>query len=381
MEKDTIQQLNENWHQMKAKLDQRDAEIAKHGEETGELKEQIRQLSEAQANLETKMNRPGFEAPGVKADPDADHAKAFTGWLRRGEKGMSPESAKLLSTGDDTQAGYLAPVQMVNQLIAAVTEMSPVRTVALVIPTGQKAIEMPRRTGLPTASWAGDGQDTAASNSTYGLERIDANELVAVTDVTWSMLEDSAFNLAAFIQQDMAEQFGAAEGGAFVSGNGVKKPQGFLSAAGLIEQASGNANLLTADAITAMAMKALKTAYSQNGTFALNRNTLFTIYTLKDGQGQYLYRPNQEVGRAPTIQGRPYIECPDMPDIAAGTYPLAYGDFRRGYVIADRTQVQVLRDEMSQSSKRIVRFVGSKRTGGAVVLPEAIAKLKIAAAL
>lgn len=372
-----LEQLNNNWNNLQAKLAQRDEEVKKYGEETAELKEQIRKLSEAQADLEKKQARPAAPPVGeTKGDKDPAEVKtAFANFLRKGAVG--PDEAKLLSVSDDTQAGYLAPRQMVADLIKEVSEFSPVRGVARIIPTSAKGIEIPKRTGLVTATWAGDGQTVSASKSTYGMERIDANMLMAVTDVSVEMLEDAAFDLASFIQQDMAEQFGVAEGLAFVSGNGVQKPQGLLTATGLDKTANGHATELQADAIIALTF-AIKTAYAQNGTFALNRNTLFQVYSLKDGQGQYLYRPNQEVGRAPTIQGRPYIECPDMPDIGANTYPILYGDFRRGYVIADRVQLAVVRDEYSQSASGVVRFVGRKRVGGQVVLAEAFSKLKIA---
>lgn len=376
---EAVKSLNETFHQFKAKNDERLAEIEKSGSAPAELEAQVKQMAEAMANIETKLNRPAFDKPGDEQKSREEAAgKAFGDWLRRGEKGMTPESLKLLSVGDDTQAGYLAPVQMVNQMIIAADEISELRSVATVINTNSKAVEIPKETGQPEAEWAGDGQDVSATNATYGVERIDANELVAVTDVTWSMLEDAGVNLAQFIQSNMARRFAIKEGRGFVSGNGVKKPQGLLAAAGLVEYASGDSNKITADAITALAMKALKSEYSRNGVYALNRSTLFDVYTLKDGQGQYLYRPNQDVGRPPTIQGRPYIEMPDLPNAEAGTYPILFGDFRRGYVIVDRQAVSIYRDESSQSSKRIVRFVGSKRVGGAVVLPEAIAKLKIA---
>lgn len=374
-----IDGLNSTFHQFKEANDARLAEIEKKGEASAELDAQVKKMAEAMHEFEKKAYRP--PAPGAsetkETEQDMEHKAAFEKFARKGDARLTPDEIKLLSSSDDTQAGYLASRQMVNEVIKDITEISQMRTIARVIPSSKKGIEIPKRTGTPTAQWAGDGVDTTATNSTYGLETIDADELVAVTDVAASMLEDSDFPLAAFLQEDMAEQFAYAEGLAFVNGNGVKKPQGLLTATGLVEKANGHASALQADGIIALTF-GIKTAYANNGSFVLNRNTLFAIYTLKDGQGQYLYRPNQEVGRAPTIQGRPYLELPDMPDVAANAYPIAYGDFRRGYWIADRQQVQVLRDEFSQSSKRIVRFVGSKRTGGQVVLPAAFAKLKIA---
>jgi HK97 family phage major capsid protein len=374
-----IEGLNSAFQQFQTKNDERLQQIEKDGAASAELNAEVKRLAEAMHQFEVKAARPPVApAPEAKGDNEPAEVKAaLVNYLRKGRGNLTADEVKLLSTSDDTQAGYLAPRQMVNEVIRAVTEMSPIRTVARIIPTSAKGIEIPRRTGLVTATWAGDGATVTASNSTYGMERIDANMLMAVTEISVEMLEDAAFDLQGFIQADMAEQFAAAEGLAFVSGSGTGRPQGLLTATGLGEYANGHASALQADAITGVTFD-IKTEYARNATFALNRNTLFAVYTLKDGQGQYLYSPNQDVGKAPTIQGRPYIECPDMPDIASDAYPILYGDFRRGYVIADRVQLAVVRDETTKADQGVVRFVGRKRVGGQTVLAEAFSKLKIA---
>lgn len=297
--------------------------------------------------------------------------------MPQGKEGLSPDEVKLLTTSDDSQAGYLAPAEYANEVIKGIQEFSPIRTIARVYNTSAKRVEFPKRTGVLSATWAGDAVTVTNSEPTYGLEAIDANTLMAVSKVTNEMLEDSAFNLAEFLQADMAEQFGVAEGTAFVSGNGVKRPEGFMTASGVGSVNGGHATVLTADGIIKLAFEP-KTAYAAVGTFVLNRNTLEEVYKLKDGQGQYLYRPNQETGKAPTIQGKPYLECTDMPDIGANTYPIAFGDFRRGFMIVDRLQIAVVRDDVSLAEQDTVRFIGRKRVGGQVVLAEAVKKLKIA---
>ena len=65
-----------------------------------------------------------------------------------------------------------------------------------------------------------------------------------------------------------------------------------------------------------------------------------------------------------------------MPDIAAGTYPIAFGNFRHGYLIAERSATQVLRDPFT--NKPFVHFYATKRVGGQVLDSNAIKLLKIA---
>jgi HK97 family phage major capsid protein len=71
------------------------------------------------------------------------------------------------------------------------------------------------------------------------------------------------------------------------------------------------------------------------------------------------------------------VEAEDMPDIGAGTYAVAFGDFARGYLVVDRVGVRVLRDPYS--AKPYVLFYTTKRVGGGVQDFDAIKLLKFAA--
>jgi len=84
-------------------------------------------------------------------------------------------------------------------------------------------------------------------------------------------------------------------------------------------------------------------------------------------------------GLTNTILGQPYVEATDMPSIAQNAFPVAYGDFRRAYMIVDRVSLAVLRDPFTQATTGNVRYIARRRVGGQVVLPEAINKLKVTA--
>jgi len=372
--KELFEDLNKTWSEFKAILDRQEAEIRKHGEATAETKAMIDRINERLDALEVKLSR----VPRDKGElPQTEAMKAFSEYLRKGV--ITPEALKVLAVADDTQAGYLAPVEYANEIIRGIVEFSPIRTIARVRPTTRSSVQFPVRTGVFAARWVAElGQRSETTGLRFGLEEIPTHELYALVDVSLQMLEDSAFNLEQEIQADFAEQFGVAEGAAFVSGNAVGKPEGFLTNPNVGVTNSGHASQITADGVISLYFD-LKEDYARNGVWVLNRGTLKAIRQLKDAQGNYLWQPGLAGGVPATILDRPYVVAPDMPDIAANSTPLAFGDFRRGYLIVDRVQIAIQRDPYTQAAQGVVRFHARKRVGGQVVLAEAIRKLKIAA--
>ncbi len=219
----------------------------------------------------------------------------------------------------------------------------------------------------------------------YGLEELQAPEMYALIDITNQMLEDSAFDMEAEIREEASEQFAVKEGAEFISGTGVGEMEGILVNAGLTEAISGSAaTIADADgqANGLLTLKyGLKTAYARNANWIMNRTTMGSVRKLKDAEKNYIWMPGLAQGRPNTIDGDPYVEFPDMPNEAAGAYPIAYGDFRRGYTMVDRIAMEMLRDPYTQATSGAIRFIFRRRVGGKVVLAEAIRKLKCAAAL
>jgi HK97 family phage major capsid protein len=123
----------------------------------------------------------------------------------------------------------------------------------------------------------------------------------------------------------------------------------------------------------------LKTAYARNATFVMNRTTMGQVRRLKDGDKNYIWMPGLALGRPNTIDGDPYVEMPDMQNAGAGTFPIAYGDFRRAYTWVDRLAMEMLRDPYTQATSGKIRYIMRKRVAGKVTLAEAIKKLKCAA--
>jgi HK97 family phage major capsid protein len=197
-------------------------------------------------------------------------------------------------------------------------------------------------------------------------------------DVSAQLLEDNAYNLESELAADFAEKFGKAEGTAFVTGDGTKKPVGLLEASGITEIKSGNASTLGTDpASTIIGMfHSVPSVVAQAGVWIMNRNTLGTLRKLKDGDGRFIMIDPITSGAPVTLLGRPIVEATDMPDIAAGNTPIMFGDLS-GYRIVDRVGLSVKRDPFTQAVKDLVRFHVRRRVGGDVTNPDRFVKLTV----
>ena len=335
------------------------------------------QIKEQVSKIETMVTRPdsGFESKQVD-----EYLNAFDKYCRKGVDGLDSMEKKALTVSNDTTGGYLAPPEYVRELLKTITEISPIRSIARVRSTGARSIQIPKRDGQFAAQWVSEsGTRSETTGYTVGLEELPAHEMYALVDISEQDLEDTVFDLEAEMQSEFAEQFAKAEGTAFVSGNAVGKPQGFMDAT-ITEVNSGSADAVTGDGLISLVHN-IKSDYTRNGTFVFNRATLASIRKLKDTAGQYVFQPGMMLGgnMVNTILGHPYVEATDMPSEGANTYPVAFGDFRRAYMIVDRVNLAVLRDPFTQATTGNVRYIARKRVGGQVVQAEAINKLKCSA--
>jgi HK97 family phage major capsid protein len=354
-----------------------------------------RALEEKVGEFETLMARiPGLKKGAPNADDwksrANDWAKAVFRAHAVGIVNLSQEErkcfddimveAKALNVSADTAGGYLAPVEYVREIIKGVTEMSPARSLVRVRTTANKAIQIPKRTGQFAARRVGETETkTETTGLAYGLEELALPEMYALIDISNQMLEDSAFDMESEIRMEAEEQFAVKEGAEIISGTGVGQCEGILTNADVAYTAQGEASDLTSgDALIAL-FHAIKTAYSRNATWGLNRATLSKIRRIKETTGNYIWMPGLASGIPNTILGATYVEMPDMPDVAANAFPVVFGDWRRAYTLADRISMEMLRDPYTQATGGNVRFIFRRRLGGQVVIPEALRKLKIAA--
>jgi len=336
---------------------------------------ELRGLTERLDAIEVRAQRPGAPA---NANETPVETRAFAAFVRRGREVLSADEIRALRVSDDTAGGYLAPDQFVAELIRNLVQISPVRQLARVMQTASGAVVMPKRTGMLTAGWTGETEDKPETQTAYGQVEIPVHESSCYVDVSNQLLEDAAIDIAAELALDFAEEFGRLEGLAFVSGNGTKKPEGYMTHPGVLSTANGHANQLQADGLIGL-MHALPEFYRSRGSWTMNGATIGEVRKLKATSGEYLWRDSLAEGNPPTILGRPVVECADMPNLGAGAFPVAFGDFAQAYRIVDRISLAVLRDPYSVAVKGLVRFHARRRVGGQVVKAEAIRKLQIVA--
>ncbi|AWN41219.1 phage major capsid protein [Methylobacterium durans] len=321
----------------------------------------------------------------------AEHKAAFDLYVRAGESaGLKRLEEKALSAGSGPDGGYLVPPAIEREVLRRLAALSPIRALATVrtISAGQY-----KRAMSVTAAAAGWVAETAARPQTDAptLSELSfpAMELYAMPAATQTLLDDAVVDIDAWLADEVETAFAEQEGTAFVTGNGVSRPKGFLTADTVANGAwvpgkigfvptgvSAGFPASTPSDVLFDLVYGLRAAYRQNGTFVMNRRVQSTIRKFKDADGNYLWQPPLAAGAAATLLGFPVAEAEAMPDIAAGSLSLAFGDFRRGYLVVDRAGLRMLRDPYS--AKPYVLFYTTKRVGGGVQDHEAIKLLRFA---
>ncbi len=339
------------------------------------------ELEEKLANMEKSFQ----EMPAAKAkevDFKAIEKKLFASFVN--ENTDSEEIKKLqeeykTATGHyidiNPTAGYLIAPEYSSELLRTITEITPFKQLARLVTTKSTDFYQPVRTVLVGATWEGEREASTADTSTYSIEKIPLHRLTSQTPASNRMLEYNMYNLEGEITLDAAEAFALAEGDAFINGNGVKKPLGILQDADITGITSAVQSSYNGDDLIKLS-GALKTAYT-NGIYGLNRTELTFVRILKDGAGRYLWIPLGElaVGKPGTINGRPYVEMPALPDQSTTNIPVIFGDFGRGYLIIENPAIRVIRDIYTRANKDEVLFNWHKYTGGQAVIKEAIKTL------
>ncbi|MCE6960581.1 phage major capsid protein [Cereibacter sphaeroides] len=330
-------------------------------------------LAQRLDKIEAKVNRP---AGGDQRKDDDAERKAFAAYLRAGNNAPA-EELKTLTVSSDPQGGYLAPAEMSTEFVRDLVEFSPVRSVATIRGTAAPSVIYPTRTGVTAAKWKGEAQAQEASEPGFGQAEVIVREVNTYVDISNQLLADSAGQAEAEVRLALAEDFGQKEGLAFVKGDGVLAPEGFMTNADILNTVNGHATDLKADALIKL-LYAIPATYRNRGAWAMNGTTLGVLRTLKDGQGNFLWQPSYQAGQPETILGRPVVEMVDMPDVASGAFPIIYGDWS-GYRIVDRLSLSVLVNPYLKATEGLTRIHATRRVGGRVLQPAKFRKLKMAA--
>ena len=329
--------------------------------------------------------------PQLAAGNVADPARsAFVeGYLRKGRE----VELKSFAGNVPADGGYAVPKEIDAVIDATLKSISPIRAVANVVQVGSAGYRKLVTTNGVASGWASEvaARPTTAT-PTFNEIVPSFGELYANPAATQAMLDDAQFDVEAWLADEIASQFAKAEGTAFVNGDGVDKPKGFLTytavATGDATRGFGQLQYVPVGAASDFPatnpqdklldlVHALRAPYRQGAVWVMNSATLAKIRKFKTSDGAFVWTPGLVTGQPDTLLGYPVVESEDMPDIAANSMPIAFGNFRAGYLIAERSETNILRDPYS--NKPYVNFYATKRIGGAVSNSEAIKLLKIAA--
>lgn len=340
--------------------------------------------------LTVRAQRPALAEPAGR--PADEHAAAFEGYVRKGDTAaMQRLESKALSVGSEADGGYLVPEANERQIMTALREESPIRAISGAITISTSVLKRPFATSDAASGWVGE-TDSRPQTMTPTIAELSfpTMELYAMPAATIPLLDDAAVNIETWIASEVRTAFAEQEGKAFVSGDGVNKPKGFLSydavsndnwawgKLGYIATGIDGDFAPAAPADTLIDLIYSPTSqYRSSARFVMNRLTQSAARKLKDGDGNYLWQPGLSAALQPTLLGYPVTECEDMPDIVEGGFSLAFGDFARGYLVVDRSGIRTLRDPYS--SKPYILFYTTKRVGGGVQDFNAIKLLKFAA--
>lgn len=353
----------------------------------------LEEQKKAMDQLLLKQARPALGHSRDSTVSNIEHKNAFESYVRRGhETGLRQFEAKALSYGSDPDGGYLVPDETSTEIGKRLALISPIRSIAGVRLVSSSVYKKPFAVTGPATGWVAetDVRPQTASPSLSELQ-FPTMEIYAMPAATSTLLDDAAVDIDAWIATEVESVFAEQEGAAFVNGDGVNKPRGFLTHTNVDEDswswgslgyvptgAAGDFASTDASDQLIETIYALKAGYRQNANWVMNRKTQAEIRKLKDGDGNYLWQPPATAGEKAMLMGFPVVEAEDMPDISTDSFAIAFGDFARGYLIVDRAGVRVLRDPYS--AKPYVLFYTTKRVGGGVQDFDAIKLLKFGTA-
>jgi len=328
--------------------------------------------------------RPALSGAKAEASPFVER------YLRKGlEAGVE---LKALSGATDSAGGYAVPEELDERIERTLTAISPIRAIANVVKVGSAGYRKLVTTGGAPSGWVAETAGRPET-ATPDFQEIAPpfGELYANPAASQAMLDDAAFDVEAWLAGEIATEFARAEGAAFVNGNGTNRPKGFLAApnAATVDSVRpfGTLQYVTTGVAGGFPtpnpqdrlidlVQALRPPYRQGAVFVMNSATASAIRKFKTSDGAFLWQPGLAADRPDTLLGYPVVEAEDMPDIAANALAIAFGNFRAGYLIAERGETQILRDPYT--NKPFVHFYATRRIGGQVMNAEAIKLLKFA---
>ncbi len=363
-----------------ARQDQAEANIAMLRSDVDDVKSRLDKVARAATRPAMGGASPAKDAPEVKSFVDS--------YLRRGRE----TEIKSISGANPADGGFAVPRQIDLAIASRLTRISPIRSIAQIVQTGTAGYRKLVTTSGIASGWVSETAPRPESATPQFAEIAPpTGDLYANPAASQAMLDDAGFDLEAWLASEIATEFARAEGSAFVKGTGVNQPEGFLNtvkataddgarAFGAVQYiGTGSATGLGSALDTKLIdlVHSMRAGHRQGAVFVMNATTLASVRKLKTSDGAFIWQPGLVEGQPNRLLGYPVIEAEDMPDVAGGAFPIAFGNFTNGYLIAEHGATRVLRDPFT--NKPFVHFYATRRIGGKVLDSNAIKLLKIEA--
>lgn len=361
-----------------ATYDRMETEVVDLGKEIERLERQaVIDAELAKASSAPITNKPNAQLSGETKTGRAtdEYRRAFWDNMRNRN---SYEIQNALSIGTDSEGGYLCPEEYEKKLVEALEDEVFFRSLATVIRTSSGDRKIPIVTSKGEAAWIDEGGQFPESDDSFGQTSIGAHKLATMIKVSDELLNDSVFNIEQYISKEFGRRIGTKEEEAFFVGDGTGKPIGIFNKTGGAETGVTAATTgITFDDVMDL-YYSLRAPYRNKATWILNDSTVKAIRKLKDGNGNYIWQPSVREGEPDRILNRPYRTSIYVPELAAGSRVMAFGDFSY-YWIADRQGRSFKRLNELYATTGQVGFLASERVDGKLILPEAVKTLDIKA--
>lgn len=399
-----LNELKTTFEAFKAERDKELADLKKQmgdvvqTEKVDRINAEITKLQKAldETNTALAAARLGAGGNNISSPDKKAHAAAFDQFFRKGvDAGLQDLEVKAgLRTTSDSDGGALVPEEQATTIDEIARTASVMRQLATVMPIGTSEYKKLINLGGAGSGWVGETSPrTETATPTLAELAFNVMELYANPAATQTLLDDARVDIAQWLGNEVAQTFADQEGAAFITGDGIKKPRGILNYTSVENAsfawgkvgyvASGVAAALTdgthngTDALMDL-YYSLKATYRNGATWLMSDAVMGAVRKFKDGNDDYIWAPPTAAAEMATILGKPIYNDDNMPAVGAGNFPIAFGNFKRGYLIVDRFGIRVLRDPYS--NKPWVHFYTTKRVGGGIQNFEAIKLLKVAAA-
>lgn len=380
-------QIEEGFAALKEADAKREKEIKRFGEETQETKTQMSTINETLSALQKQMNEMAAEKnraftpqAGAMTDEQKRRSEAFYEFMRKGRADMGPEERKALVADDEGQ--IIIPEELDKEIVRALPGLTIFRDLVNVRETSSDRIRK-RAMGEVSVGW-GKIETSAQklsdfeSDLTLSEQYIHIENLNGLIKIGVDELEDTDVQLQQYLTSSFAQAAAEKEDSAVLLGRGhsFQEPEGILVASGVERVLSGAVGAISTDDLIKL-MYALNASYRKNGSFVIPSHLEAAVRTLKTASGDYIWQPALVAETPNKLLGRPVFNQDDFQPIAAGTDQAVFGDFKRGYTIADRKGSTITRLNELYIENGLIGFMFKKRVGGGVDRKDAFKVLKV----